>query len=70
MWVVPAPLSVMRYINGPRHLPADEESRASKSLKPGEKRVDFKSASTRYRFDSMKQEILQIVTLRDIKVDE
>lgn len=60
----------MKYINYPRYLPVDEKSIENRRLRPEETSVQVRDTAVKSRRGYRKQQGLQIVTLRNIRVDE
>lgn len=69
-WAVPAPISVVRYIDDPQWLWRDEESKEVPRLRPREANVVSKATAVRDSADYKKHKALQVVPLRVKRASE
>lgn len=58
------------YISKPRYLPEDNNSMETRRLRPREAGAEFRAAAVRSKKYYRKQQTLQVVTLRSIRVSE
>lgn len=70
MWVVPASDCAVPYISDKRKLPGEKKNGESRRSSPRNANVELRDAVRRFIPHYGMQEILQVVTLRNIKIDE
>lgn len=70
LWAAPARFCATRYIIDPRYLPEDESSTEIRRLASREIIAEFRAAHVKSRGKYRKQHVLELFTLRNVRVGE
>lgn len=70
VWAVPALLCAMQYINHPRDLPGKKNSMKIRTLRQRKANVESRAAAVRSKENYRKQQVEQIVPLKNTRAGE